>query len=40
MEYNFVIKESTPMVILSGEFVAVQLSVVSIAEEKSWRSQI
>jgi hypothetical protein len=40
MVYNFIAKEPTQTVSISGEFVAVQLSSVSSAEEKYWLQQI
>jgi len=40
MVHNFIAKEPTRTVSISGEFVAVQLSSVSSGEEKSWLQQI
>jgi len=40
MVYNFIAKEPTQTVSISGEFVQLQLSSVSGAEEKSWLQQI
>jgi len=40
MVHNFIAKEPTRTVSISGEFVAVQLSSVSSGEEKSLLQQI